>query len=400
MDRDAARRLLGVGEEASEAEVHAAYWALRAHVEERAHGSESAAFRAERARELRALDDALRLLAPRPPRGPASRTAAWLAAVTAVALCGVWVLVLARSDAREAPPLPPAPGPEAAAGPADAPEPPPAPAAAPSPPAEPARLVLRANLDDARARLRDPETDEVLAEGPVTGRETPLPPGAYELEVAHPDCPDVWSEGLDLAAGERREVDAQVCADTGFLVVRSDVVGDRLSVDDTSLGPTGPTRHALPAGEHRVRVEKPGYAPWTDTVRVAAAEQVTLHADLRPLQARASEPAPPPAEEPGFPQRIEDLREGYTGWHAAVKQRMLARWDADGSGRIDTDAEVRAIPCTEWRELERAYDQGGLAVPMSRLYGFDGSAWVEGALGFTFSVRELAYERMQECGLR
>jgi hypothetical protein len=135
---------------------------------------------------------------------------------------------------------------------------------------------------------------------------------------------------------------------------------------------------------------------------VHAGEETTLSAALRAL-VRPEPPAPDgaaAADEPLPPERVQALREGYTGWHTAVRQRMLARWDEDGSGRLDREEEARAIPCSEWRELERSYDQGGLAVPMSRLYGFDGSGWVEGALGFTFPAREAAFARMRECGLR
>jgi hypothetical protein len=37
---------------------------------------------------------------------------------------------------------------------------------------------------------------------------------------------------------------------------------------------------------------------------------------------------------------------------------------------------------------------------MTRLYGFDGSDWVEGALGIEQGLRDFTYRRMKECGLK
>jgi hypothetical protein len=36
---------------------------------------------------------------------------------------------------------------------------------------------------------------------------------------------------------------------------------------------------------------------------------------------------------------------------------------------------------------------------MARNYGFDGSEWIEGALGFSRSIRSAVYAKMLECGL-
>jgi hypothetical protein len=39
-------------------------------------------------------------------------------------------------------------------------------------------------------------------------------------------------------------------------------------------------------------------------------------------------------------------------------------------------------------------------VALTRLYGFDGSDWVPGALGVHEDMRGYAFARMRECGLR
>ena len=41
-----------------------------------------------------------------------------------------------------------------------------------------------------------------------------------------------------------------------------------------------------------------------------------------------------------------------------------------------------------------------LGLQETRFYGFDGNGYKEGALGISPSIRDLAYEQMQECGLR
>jgi len=42
----------------------------------------------------------------------------------------------------------------------------------------------------------------------------------------------------------------------------------------------------------------------------------------------------------------------------------------------------------------------GLGVAMTRMYGFDGAGWKKDALGISSEIRDLAFARMRECGLR
>lgn len=90
---------------------------------------------------------------------------------------------------------------------------------------------------------------------------------------------------------------------------------------------------------------------------------------------------------------------GSTTWHDRIRARMLSEFDADGSGEIDRDGETESIPCSFWQATERSFDEGGLGISMSRLYGFDGSEWHPDALGFAREQRGLAFERMRVCGL-
>jgi hypothetical protein len=90
---------------------------------------------------------------------------------------------------------------------------------------------------------------------------------------------------------------------------------------------------------------------------------------------------------------------GSKRWHDEVRQRLLEKYDANGSRQLDNPEEVNAIPCDEWRSIQSSYQTGGLSVPMTRLYGFDGSEWVPGALGVAREMRGYAYDRMHQCGL-
>jgi formylglycine-generating enzyme required for sulfatase activity len=76
------------------------------------------------------------------------------------------------------------------------------------------------------------------------------------------------------------------------LTVRSNVVGDTFYVNEQPYGPTGPSSIELTPGEHRVRVEKDGYAPWEERVILGAGERRTLQARLTTTPDSPSRAAP------------------------------------------------------------------------------------------------------------
>ena len=116
--------------------------------------------------------------------------------------------------------------------------------------------------------------------------------------------------------------------------------------------------------------------------------------------AGTSGPAPLPRPRPKrFDFDPDAVDGGSTTWHDRLRSRVLARFDADGSGRIDRLEETDSIPCSFWQQTEASFDEGGLGISMARLYGFDGSEWHPGALGFDPAQRAAAYGRMQGCGL-
>jgi hypothetical protein len=268
-------------------------------------------------------------------------------------------------------------------------------------PALPARLAVSAPVDGARFSLAD-AAGALLLSAPADGAEhvlDPAPGGPLALRVSHPDCGEGALETLELVPGERLERDLQPCPATGWLVVRSNVTRDQVHANDRSLGSTGPRLHPLPVGPYRVRVEKPGYAAWSDQTAIEPGEVVVLRATLRRQAAQApvdrldSEAARTAAG-------ITQDKGGTRGWFESVSSWMVAHHDVDGTGLIDAESEVASISCNTWQALEISYDTGRLGAPMSRLYGFDGSRWVPGALGFDVRMRDEAYDRMRACGLR
>jgi hypothetical protein len=280
----------------------------------------------------------------------------------------------------------------------------------------PARVRVRSNLPETHLEIVEASTGELAHAGVPDGEAIELAAGRYELRVEHAECSDIWSRDLVLDAGSDREIVAQTCRNTGWLIVRSNLSRDRLRIDGDEVGSTGPDVHSLAVGEHAIEVSKPGFQPWHGAIEVPAATTLTLRASLTQVPENAESkqdsgpkvrhytPArePDPAEaaaDPGSimtPFEIERTHE----WHRGATRYLLTRYDSDVSGHLDTSEEVSEIPCDDWRSLEGSFDQGGLQLPLTRFYGFDGTKWVEDAFGITEEVRAIAYERMLECGLR
>jgi len=410
-----AHLVLGAPRGASRTQLQAAYWRLRAHVEERARASSDATFVTRREEEIEALTRALRAalgggpVAPSRARrkplrvGTARARALWIWAIAASCSSIVLGVLLLRS----------------------APPPPDPPIAAPTP-APAARLAVRADPPGARLEVVAAGDDRIVATGPADGSTHELPAGPYRLRVDRDDCAQDWRHEVSLSAGEEVSFAPRLCEGEGAVVVRSNVAGDRLLIDGVDSGSTGPEPHRLSAGDHEVRVEKEGFEAWRGTVRVRPGEELTLRADLaassaaapqaaaRPPAAstppalppasaeRAAEKAPTGLDLPAPPLAEDPLRVAQGGskkWHDDVRQRLLEKYDADGSRQLDSPEEINAVPCSEWRSIQSSYATGGLSVPMTRLYGFDGSEWVPGALGMSREMRGYAYDRMRQCGL-
>lgn len=299
------------------------------------------------------------------------------------------------------------------------------------------RLELEGPLPEATLRVLDADRTTLVAEMRAEGAVVELDRGRYALEVRRPGCPEAWTRSVYLAPGTVHRFAPTLCTGEGRLVVRSNVPESRLRIDGELVGAPGEVAHVLGVGEHEITVERDGFRRWVEQVRIVADSKVERMALLLPereatprarrldlgFDADALAPPPPPAPTPFDMGDLADsiapektgrattrLLEraglgglpdgGSTAWHDRVRKEFLARFDSDTSGRIDRFEESEAITCTWWRETEQSFDEGGLGLSMARYYGFDGSEWHPGALGFERSIRSVAYERMRACGLQ
>jgi len=284
---------------------------------------------------------------------------------------------------------------------------------APAP--RPGRIAVRGNMAGAHLEIVDADRGTLAHEGLANGESIELVAGRYAMRVEHVDCRDIWSRDLELEAGTHHEILARNCRDQGWLIVRSNLAQDRLRIDGEPLGVTGPNQHPVATGEHHIEISKPGYLPWAGAVEVPAGTTVSVRASLQPKPPDAVTQSAQPgqsgfgsesgngmgAQGPSPQDALTPLeRERTHEWHRSAKRYLLSRYDIDSSGRLDTRNEVLEIPCDDWRSFEASFDQGGLRLPLSRFYGFDGTKWVENAFGISADMRAVAYDHMLECGMR
>ena len=300
-----------------------------------------------------------------------------------------------------------------------------------------ARLVIDGPQPGAVLRVLDADRSTVLVERPAQGADVELRRGRYALEVRRHGCPDVWTRSAWFEGGATRHFEPALCTGEGRLTIQSNVDGGTLSIDGVEVGSTDDGALPLAVGEYDVEVSKRGYQTHVGRLRIRADETLELRADLVPerdsaaaargldlsfeaaaltppevsehtpfdLGALAASIAPEPSLEGGTRLLQRDglgrLPDGgSTAWHDRVSREFRSRFDSDASGGIDRVEESESISCAYWRETEASFDRGGLGLSMARYYGFDGSEWHPGALGFDRDVRGAAYARMRECGLQ
>ena len=273
---------------------------------------------------------------------------------------------------------------------------------------EPAQLLILGRHENATLFVLDADRERVLAESPAQGAVLELKPGRYALEVRREDCAEQWTRSVFFESGQTYRFEPTPCSPTGKLQPASDVEGTQLVIDDRKVGDKTQVEHSLPPGEHSIRTEKNGYlayetkhlveAPSLDAPAVTQPEPFDL-GDLRDSIA--------PSRKKGGSTRLLERSGlgglpdgGSTAWHDRVSGEFLGRFDRDASGRIDQLEESESIGCVYWQETEASFEQGGLGLSMARYYGFDGSEWHDGALGFSRQMRGVAYDRMRECGLQ
>ena len=197
MERDRARRILGVAANVKRREVRSAHARLRRHVESRAGGDGTAA---DRGSELGVLYEAASSLGVVAGGAAPRWLLVWAIAASACALVLALLLValLTRS---------------AVGGNSRA-----APVGVATGPASLGRASLRVTSDVAGAMVellaleegdagdRQGEASSWLAEpaagGPADGEALAVDPGRYLARVSHPDCPTGWESEVELQPGQ------------------------------------------------------------------------------------------------------------------------------------------------------------------------------------------------------
>ena len=273
---------------------------------------------------------------------------------------------------------------------------------------EPAQLLILGRHENTTLFVLDADRERVLAESPAQGAVLELKPGRYALEVRREDCTEQWTRSVFFESGQTYRFEPTPCSPTGKLQPASDVEAKQLLIDEQAVGDKTQVEHSLPPEEHSIPTENNGYlayetkyvveAPSIDDPAVTQPEPFDL-GDLRDSIApsRKTGGATRLLERSGL-GRLPDG--GSTAWHDRVSGEFLGRFDRDASGRIDQLEESEAIGCVYWQETEASFEQGGLGLSMARYYGFDGTEWHDGALGFSRQMRGVAYDRMRECGLQ
>ncbi|MET4024854.1 hypothetical protein ABIE59_000365 [Marinobacter sp. MBR-99] len=130
-------------------------------------------------------------------------------------------------------------------------------------------------------------TESRQPEQPVadTASATPftLPPMPEKPEmVAMAEPVSAISTRLDTPQAERpvqqpapEQAKKPLPPSTGKLVLRSNVVGDQVTINGKTYGATRLDLELEP-GRYDVTIEKPGYQPWTNTVALTAGQELTL----------------------------------------------------------------------------------------------------------------------------
>jgi hypothetical protein len=92
---------------------------------------------------------------------------------------------------------------------------------------------------------------------------------------------------------------------------------------------------------------------------------------------------------------------GSDGWDQVVKQLVASRFDADGSGDIDTVAELHAVPCMVWQAMDKRVRQRSSSSSLLVTYGFlPDLIYLGESLGVAQGLREIAQLRLEACQLQ
>ena len=108
---------------------------------------------------------------------------------------------------------------------------------------------------------------------PVTLR---VPAGPQAAQVSHPRYEDGALEFEVTGRDQAQTVTLALLPNWADVTLPTTPSGAEVRIDDRLVAGTTPGPLPIPAGEHRVVVDLPGYKPWTDIIFVEARQPVTL----------------------------------------------------------------------------------------------------------------------------
>jgi hypothetical protein len=114
----------------------------------------------------------------------------------------------------------------------------------------------------------------------------------------------------------------------GALRISSTPEGAAWYLDGDYMGVTPDRAMSLKAGDHRVRVGKPGHPDWQDTIRIEAGKEVAVHARLQPARTVSFDKKPKVAQYGGasYDNVVQRLKNTDV---AACQEACAAREDCD-----------------------------------------------------------------------
>lgn len=152
--------------------------------------------------------------------------------------------------------------------------------------------------DDLRmtTTFEPPTTEQVVASAKPMPETRPGPESAPEetnpltvssmpenpevLAVAEP--PEAMATRTDTPSTSSEKQTKQVPPTQALLVLRSNVVGDHVTINGKEYGATRLDLELAP-GQYEVTISKPGFKPWNRTVELAAGNEMTLVGELEAL---------------------------------------------------------------------------------------------------------------------
>lgn len=218
----------------------------------------------------------------------------------------------------------------------------------------PGRVEVSVEPEDANVSIFDSSGNKVsYRKGGVE-----LEAGEYRVSVDR-EGHETQTRSISLQSGKTAELNfilsrIPVPDRKVALIVRSNVDGDEVFIDEKSYGPSGPEEIMVPPGERRVRVEKAGFSTFEKTVNPEKTK--TVWATLEPAASLViwTDPAGATVFVDGkrigpSPQRLSDLTPGRTIVIRAEKKgyedaEKTVEVPAKDEGTVELSMAIIVIP--------------------------------------------------------